>query len=165
MKKEHIAASHYNTRSASDVLFMLDNAELELAYAKRRFGNEKATYDYRLRLDGHGGEITNHVIEADRAIAVLKEKVLILKWMVNINERSGRDQNFNAIPTEAEKLELLYREREALTDDFFRVTEKLRTEEEKSYIEFYIKELSRIVADTKVVCEKIGKLQQLTIKG
>ena len=137
MKKEHISASHYNTRSASDVLFMLDNAELELAYAKRRFGNEKATYDHRLRLDGHGGEITNHVIEADRAIAVLKEKVLILKWVVNINERSGRDQNFNAIPTEAEKLELLYREREALNDDFFRVTEKLRAEEGKSYIDFF----------------------------
>ena len=85
MKKEHIAASYYNTRSASDVLFMLENAEIELRYAKRQLKNYEATLAYRRKTYGGGGEMIDRVIEANKSIAVLTEKISTLKWVLNKN--------------------------------------------------------------------------------
>lgn len=85
MKKEHIAASYYNTRSVSDVLFMLENAERELHYAKHQLKNYEATLEFRRKTYGGGGEMIDRVIEANKSIAVLTEKISTLKWVLNKN--------------------------------------------------------------------------------
>ena len=95
MTKEHIAASYYSTRSVSDVLFMLENAERELHYAKHQLENYEATLEFRRKTYGSGGEMIDRVIEANKSIAVLSEKIITLKWVLNMNTHQDKSNTIN----------------------------------------------------------------------
>ena len=62
---------------------------------------------------------------------------------------------------EERKLKFLYIDRDILTNGIIATMDSIKTNDNKAEIEA----LSRLVTDLKVVCEKIGKLEQLTIKG
>ena len=62
---------------------------------------------------------------------------------------------------EEKKLKFLYIDRDILTNGIISTIDSIMTNDNKAEIEA----LSRLITDLKVICEKIGKFEQLTIKG
>ena len=62
---------------------------------------------------------------------------------------------------EENKLKLLYIDRDICMNGIIVTLDSMRTDDNKDEIEA----LSRMITVLKLICEKIGKFEQLTIKG